>query len=56
VLAIVSVSGIALAMLAARHRPSQPMAVDVARAAASTSHTLPVPHPEAPERQLARVR
>jgi EmrB/QacA subfamily drug resistance transporter len=52
VLAIVSASGIALAMLAARHRPPTPMAVDVAQAAASTSHTLPAPHPDSREREL----
>ena len=55
VLAIVSASGIALAMLAARHRPPKPMAVDVAAAAASTSHTIPTPHPDAPERELTAV-
>jgi MFS family permease len=52
VLAVVSASGIALALLVARHRPPKPLAVDVAAAAASSTHTLPVPHPDAPEREL----
>ena len=56
VLAIVSAIGIVLAMLAGRHRPPEPLAVDQAAAAASTSHTLPTPHPDSPERELAASR
>jgi MFS family permease len=56
VLAIISASGIALALLAARHRPPKPMAVDLAAAASASTHTLPVPHPDAPERELAGAR
>jgi EmrB/QacA subfamily drug resistance transporter len=52
VLAIVSASGIVLALLAARHRPPPPLTVDIAAAAASTSHTLPTPRSDAPEREL----
>jgi EmrB/QacA subfamily drug resistance transporter len=52
VLALVSASGIALAMLAGRHRPPAPLPVDQAAAAASTSHTLPTPHPDSPARGL----
>ena len=55
-LAVISASGIALALLAARHRPPKPLAVDLAAAAASTSHTMPVPHPNAPERELVGTR
>ena len=49
-LAIISASGIALALLVGRHRPAKPRAVDVAAAAAATAHTLPTPHPDATER------
>jgi EmrB/QacA subfamily drug resistance transporter len=52
VLAVISASGIALALLAARHRPPKPLAVDLAAAAAASTHTLPVPRPDAPEREL----
>jgi EmrB/QacA subfamily drug resistance transporter len=52
VLAIVSALGIALALLAGRHRPPAPLAVDRAAAAASTSHTISTPADDAPERQL----
>jgi len=52
VLAIVSALGIGLAVLAGRHRPPAPLGIDQAAAAASTSHTLPTPHPDAPERAL----
>jgi EmrB/QacA subfamily drug resistance transporter len=52
VLAIVSALGIALGVMAGRHRPPAPMGVDQAAAAASTSHTLPTPHPDSPEREL----
>jgi sugar phosphate permease len=55
VLAVISASGIALALLAARHRPPKPMAVDLAAAAAASVHTLPVPRDDAPERALATV-
>jgi EmrB/QacA subfamily drug resistance transporter len=41
VLAIVSAAGIALATLAARHRPPRPSAINLAAAAATTSHTIP---------------
>ncbi len=40
-LAVVSGSGIVLALLAARHRPARPRAVDYAAAAAASAHTLP---------------
>jgi EmrB/QacA subfamily drug resistance transporter len=50
VLTIVSALGIGLAFLAGRHRPPTPLGVDVAAAAASSAHTLPLPHPTAPER------
>jgi hypothetical protein len=50
VLTIVSALGIGLAFLAGRHRPPEPLGVDMAAAAASSAHTLPVPHPAAPER------
>jgi EmrB/QacA subfamily drug resistance transporter len=53
VLAVISASGIALALLVARHRPPPPLPIDLAANAASTSHTLPVPRPNAPERHLA---
>jgi MFS family permease len=43
VLTIVSASGIALAFLAGRHRPPEPLPVDLAAAAASTGHTIPRP-------------
>jgi len=56
VLALVSASGIALALLAGRHRPPKPLAIDVAAAAASTSHTITVPHPNAPEREVVGTR
>jgi EmrB/QacA subfamily drug resistance transporter len=55
VLAVISASGIALALLAARHRPPKPMAVDLAAAASASTHTLPVPRPDAPERELVDV-
>lgn len=50
VLTIVSALGIGLAFLAGRHRPPEPLAVDIAAAAASPAHTIPTPHPEGPER------
>jgi hypothetical protein len=50
VMAIVSGLGIALALLAARHRPPEPEAVDLAQAASAVVHTLPAPPPGAPER------
>jgi EmrB/QacA subfamily drug resistance transporter len=53
VLVVISALGIGLAVLAGRHHPPQPLAVDQAAAAASTSHTLPTPRPDAPERALA---
>jgi hypothetical protein len=53
VLAIISALGIGLALLAGRHRPPAPLTVDQAAAAASTSHTLPTPHPGARERASA---
>lgn len=43
VLTIVSALGIGLAFLAGRHRPPQPLSVDLAAAAASSVHTLPTP-------------
>jgi EmrB/QacA subfamily drug resistance transporter len=46
VLAVVSALGIGLAMLAGRHRPPATRAVDVAAAAASTSHTIAGSHPD----------
>ena len=52
-LAIISALGIGLALLAGRHRPPEPLTVDQAAAAASTSHTLPTPHPGARERASA---
>jgi len=51
VLAIVSALGIGLALLAGRHRPPEPLAVDRAASASSTSHTLPTPAPGSPERE-----
>jgi EmrB/QacA subfamily drug resistance transporter len=46
VMALTCVPGIALAMLAGRHRPPAATGVDLAAAAASGSHTLPTPHPD----------
>jgi MFS family permease len=40
--------GIALSLLMARHYQARPRAIDRAAAAAATTHTLPVPHPDAP--------
>ena len=40
---IVSASGIAVALLYGRHRPSEPRTVDRAAAAAATVHTIPIP-------------
>ena len=50
VLAVISASGIALALLAARHRPPKPMPVDLAAAAAAVG-----PHPARPPRRCARA-
>jgi hypothetical protein len=47
VLAIFSGVGVALSLLMARHRPGRPTTVQLAAAAAATSHTIPtapVPH------------
>jgi EmrB/QacA subfamily drug resistance transporter len=46
VLALTTVPGVVLAMLAGRHRPPEPTTVDLAAAAASGSLTLPTPHPD----------
>jgi len=53
VLGIVSALGIALAVLAARNRPPEPLPVDRAAAAASTTHTLATPRADSSERELA---
>jgi EmrB/QacA subfamily drug resistance transporter len=46
-LAVFSALGIALSLLMARHYQAPPRAIDRAAAAAATTHTLPVPHPDA---------
>ena len=43
VMVVISVLGIPLALTAGRHRPAKPQTVDYAAAAASHSHTVPVP-------------
>ena len=55
VLTILSAAGIGLGWLAGRHRPPAPLAVDLAAAAASSTHTLPTPHPASAERVASRV-
>lgn len=58
VLAALSASGIAVALLAARHRPVGPSAIDAAAAAASSLHTIAMPDIDNPlqPRSIASAR
>jgi hypothetical protein len=54
-LTVTSALGILLAWMAGRHRPPAPLAVDLAASASASVHTLPTPHPDAPERVAANA-
>jgi MFS family permease len=54
-LTVTSALGILLAWMAGRHKPPAPLGVDLAASASASVHTLPTPHPNAPERATAGV-